>query len=1059
MAVTAKFVADFSSFQQAVQDAQVQLKSFEDGAGRVSGSLSRMVDNFSGRKLIQDATLMAEAVERVGGVSTLTESELARVGAQASQAAEKLRAMGQDVPANIQRIADAVHGGAEATGGWIPLLHELGSSWVARIAEGVLLRDAVHEVIDKIKEMIVVLPELALQGSHVADVEKSFERLTEAAGLSGAALTGTLRTATHGTITDFELMKSVNQDLAAGMHLSEGQFKTLADGAFALAKATGGDVKTALDTMNDAMLTGRTRSLALLTGKIDVTAAEEKFAAALGSSKDQLTDTGKLEAMRAAILEAVGSATERLGTQTDSLADRVKQGQVTWANFEEELGKTLASSQVLATGMDGLKVALLEAFGGTQKSAIDAIASAVDTVTIRLIDLGQIGVTSGGFLAKEFIAAEKVFGDVAQVVDGVRLAFMYANLEAAKVASWTDRSQKVKDDIVGIDTAIGDLLVTMKRRGDALQADDIRQKAVDTTTDQYHATLDGLKRSMEAARASSEAFVGPLQDLAEGHKKAGVAAGDHAKLLKDVQEKLFEVTTTVGVLDGAWGRSADEINLAGNHAMGTIPMFAALQKGLEGISTALSDLDFRAFGESTISVWNGIGGSVEKVEGIIGLMPDISDNARQHMEKLGATTEESFGDRVVGAMGSVSKIISGLHNQVAEFANVVIKAGESIIKNLADGNIWGAIVSGATAVVSVISKLWDDPEKKVNPVRQAYIDAAGGLGQLNLEATRAGTNLWALLQAKNMEQYQKAIDDLNKALAAQAAQVAADSSALGELLKSGQALGLQLPAALQESIQKLIDMGKITGDTVGLFQALSASTGVDFKTMSTVAQKYGIDLANLGPAFQSAKLHDAAQTISDDFDTLTRGGADVDAVLAGMKKPINDLVNDSLKAGVAIPSNFKPWVDQLELTGQLTDANGDKITDLSGLKFADPIVTQFQQIVNKLQELIDKISGSSGVTSAIDKIPKDVSVHVGFNVDNPPDFGNPIPMAAGGRGRVTKPTLFLAGEKGPEDVAFSGANRSFGDSGGADNADLLAELRALRRDLPRSMRDAVLLAG
>ncbi|HZR94046.1 MAG TPA: hypothetical protein VFA56_00005, partial [Gaiellaceae bacterium] len=49
----------------------------------------------------------------------------------------------------------------------------------------------------------------------------------------------------------------------------------------------------------------------------------------------------------------------------------------------------------------------------------------------------------------------------------------------------------------------------------------------------------------------------------------------------------------------------------------------------------------------------------------------------------------------------------------------------------------------------------------------------------------------------------------------------------------------------------------------------------------------------------------------------------------------------------------------------------------------------------------------------------------------PPGFVIPgtrmIAMAAGGTGRVLKPTLFLAGEAGPEDFAFSGGGRSFTD--------------------------------
>jgi hypothetical protein len=45
-------------------------------------------------------------------------------------------------------------------------------------------------------------------------------------------------------------------------------------------------------------------------------------------------------------------------------------------------------------------------------------------------------------------------------------------------------------------------------------------------------------------------------------------------------------------------------------------------------------------------------------------------------------------------------------------------------------------------------------------------------------------------------------------------------------------------------------------------------------------------------------------------------------------------------------------------------------------------------------------------------------------------FERPVPMAAGGFGRVTRPTLFLAGESGSEDVAFSGGGRRFGGGGG-----------------------------
>src|SRR5262245_39334951 len=108
MAMTGTLLADFGSFYEAVSKAETSLKSFESGAGQVEKSLNRMVDTFSGRKLIQDATLMVEAVERIGGVSKLTATELQRVAGVAAQASEKMSAMGLEVPDKIAAIASQV---------------------------------------------------------------------------------------------------------------------------------------------------------------------------------------------------------------------------------------------------------------------------------------------------------------------------------------------------------------------------------------------------------------------------------------------------------------------------------------------------------------------------------------------------------------------------------------------------------------------------------------------------------------------------------------------------------------------------------------------------------------------------------------------------------------------------------------------------------------------------------------------------------------------------------------------------------------------------------------
>lgn len=65
------------------------------------------------------------------------------------------------------------------------------------------------------------------------------------------------------------------------------------------------------------------------------------------------------------------------------------------------------------------------------------------------------------------------------------------------------------------------------------------------------------------------------------------------------------------------------------------------------------------------------------------------------------------------------------------------------------------------------------------------------------------------------------------------------------------------------------------------------------------------------------------------------------------------------------------------------------------------------------------------------------AVNFQFGAGAPPTSGGGggstiVPMAGGGSGRVTRPTLFLAGKDGPEDFAFSGENRRFGGRAGGD---------------------------
>ena len=244
---------------------------------------------------------------------------------------------------------------------------------------------------------------------------------------------------------------------------------------------------------------------------------------------------------------------------------------------------------------------------------------------------------------------------------------------------------------------------------------------------------------------------------------------------------------------------------------------------------------------------------------------------------------------------------------------------------------------------------------------------------------------------------------------------------LGALKEAGQTAFN--PALIEPYLEKLLETGTITQQQAAELRALADEAHVDYRTMQQAAEKYGVKLSALGPAFDQARISDAASVIVTDFELLTQEGANVNGVLRGMQDEVQDLVSDALTAGVAIPEGMRPILESLVAQGRLTDEDGHKLEDLSRIDFAAPLAAKFDTLIDKLTALIEKITGPSGVTQAIDAIPTDIDIDVGFDVGrlHLPDFRSiQIPARVAGLpalqhgGLVTRPTLATFAEGGPE---------------------------------------------
>lgn len=414
-------------------------------------------------------------------------------------------------------------------------------SRVAETAGGFLEAEAILETLKETAHLLVEELELmTIHGSVVQDVTTGYERLTDQVGLLGDELLGNLKTATHGTIDDFQLMKRVNEDLQTGTNLTQEQFTLLAQGAFALSRTSTIGVADAMDRLNDAMVTGRLRGVQLLTGKIDINAAEEKFAEASGHTIEQLTAEGKLEAAREELLDRVGQAIERVGDQQDSLKIQVEQGRATWANFEDEMDRVVSGSSVLNAGMVATKNALVAAFGPDQTALIEKIKTTVENLAIGMTYLALGGVEAARVIHTSFSVVETAVDAVATVIVGTVTGIGEVMLGLQKIGETLHifppgQAEEMKKNIEYLE----DLTVDIAKNTAEAALGVVGQSEFDKTLDKLGGTIFTVRDAMVAAQQAEQEhskttaeFVGPVNQLAAGQERLGKAVDDASRFFK-----------------------------------------------------------------------------------------------------------------------------------------------------------------------------------------------------------------------------------------------------------------------------------------------------------------------------------------------------------------------------------------------------------------------------------------------------------------------------------------------------------------------------------------------
>ena len=139
MGVNADFHASFGSFLQALSEADKAVADFGGNAEEVGKKLDRMTDRWSGQKIVQDANALVKVVNDLGGATTLTEKEQSKLNASLTEAIAKYHAIGVEVPAEMQKLADETKGAATTTTNWVSSLQELAGAFGIAFSVGAVV--------------------------------------------------------------------------------------------------------------------------------------------------------------------------------------------------------------------------------------------------------------------------------------------------------------------------------------------------------------------------------------------------------------------------------------------------------------------------------------------------------------------------------------------------------------------------------------------------------------------------------------------------------------------------------------------------------------------------------------------------------------------------------------------------------------------------------------------------------------------------------------------------------------------------------------------------------
>ncbi len=946
-------------------------KALAEGKAEIvttTAAMQKMAAGFRGDQLQRQAMTIVASVHEIGGAAKLTESEQARVNVTVGKAIEKYRLFGQEAPAAMVALHDATKRVEQPTSTLGTFMSDL-KGQILGTAAGMFTAQAAIGAVSGGFRMLTGFVSGSIESYAAAEAAQ--KTMTVALRAQGMAVPEVIDQY-NALATAMQRQTVVSDDAATQMQATLIQVGDVMPSKMEAALKASANLSAGL-------------GIDLQTATMLVAKAAAGHTESLGKYGIQVSESKLKSEGFSAVLAALndqfgGQAQGQLNTYNG----RLQQIANNWDNLKEAAGKAIVTQSSVVTVLN-----LLSQKSGDAESGFARLTDGV--------------ISFGNAVLRYAVPGGRALSD--QIEAGMQNATMLAAIGVASEQG-AQKWDAYKQATIGATDA------------DRFAADAQAELAAIAKAEEEATKLAAAatKRAAEENAKFAENLKTVLQ-LSKGYQaNLDTINGSVVEAIKYYREQGIEMQA----LGEMYGLTSVQVKALTDAETAETAMLTALTRGNENLATAMAarnqlqrqsvEVMDEARGRTTVGPLTG--GANAQLEAVRG---SLSYRAREFSQNFGAVLKQDLPANIMAAITGGGSVWKAAGSTLGGFLVSDQGLGSTLKKGLTSAlgsSLGGAVSAMLPGIGALAGPLLEKLFSMGGPSEQ---ELAGRTAAANFEkGVAAGLNAQQRAEAGGRSWAMTVIGVRDAYLAV--GRTAAEAEAAVEAMWAAERQGPEAVAAVQAGMQTVMDQATRLRQAAAAF----GPSQTELRQLATDAQQTYQFMLQSGvyTADQLAAAFKASQEAQ-----VRALGINTDAQKKSMdmlKTALTDLTQkrDALWQQIAAeaPEDVMGVVEagaraQLATMDAMIAAQQAEQTRQADA-YAAEVAAALASIQDRIQPII--------VPIVYDQQPFPGS-SVGLD---------PIPMAAGGFGEVTGPTLFLAGEKGRrEQVAFSGADRTFADRG------------------------------